>query len=40
LIIKTRGAITIEPFDVDDPGCESRSNNPSLKRPICLGAPE
>jgi hypothetical protein len=20
--------------------CESRSNNPSLKRPICLGAPE
>ena len=20
--------------------CESRSNNPSLKRPICSGAPE
>ena len=22
------------------PKCESRSNNPSLKRPICLAAPE
>ena len=22
------------------PGCKSRSNNPSLKRPICSAAPE
>jgi len=25
---------------IGDVWCESRSNNPSLKRPICLGAPE
>jgi hypothetical protein len=24
----------------EDIGCESRSNNTSLKRPICLAAPE
>jgi hypothetical protein len=27
-------------IDSIEPNCESRSNNPSLKRPICLGAPE